>query len=104
MQRGSDKPVFKGLRPAKPYESLPCNPFVFNTGTATFELPFFQRGCLGIQEWSSIPSHLRECRFSGLGRQERAEKRTMRETEVQIANSGLIEICFEDDPSFRVRS
>jgi hypothetical protein len=33
--------------------------------------------------------HLRERRFSGPGRQERAEKRTMRETEVQIANSGL---------------
>ena len=27
-----------------------------------------------------IPSHLRECRFSGLGPQERAEKRTMLET------------------------
>jgi hypothetical protein len=51
-----------------------------------------------------LSSHLRERRFSGLGRQERAEKRTMCETEVQIANSGLIEICFEDGPSFRVRS
>ncbi len=54
--------------------------------------------------FDDMVSDLLERRILGLGRQERAEKRTMRETEVQIANSGLIEICFQDGPSFRVRS
>jgi hypothetical protein len=46
-------PVFWGLRPAKPYESLPGTPFLFNAGTATFEAVFW--GLRPAKPYESLP-------------------------------------------------